>query len=219
MLDLPVRIEIRERIDNAYIRFTIPSLTFVCPPSAKDVIEFRYTDWTSRELGEVQYVYHACGDADGRGAVVFALITAADHGQLLLTFDRFKDSTAIIDVEASSASPPAYYKLYRLVVKIWGKTTYDHNHDSPQALGKLICAALASQGHDDPAAIVALHNILIEDKKRNSAHGSLQLLRLLLAWDKQTGKASLAAQASLDTIRGLYHDAACLDIGDHGPDR
>jgi hypothetical protein len=197
MLELPVRIEIKEKIDSAFIRFTIPSLSFIGPPSAKDIIEFRYTGWAERELGEVQYIYHACGDAEGRGAVAFTVIIVPDHGQLLLTFDKFKDSTKIMDLETSNTSPPAYYKLYRLLLKLWGKTNYSHIQDSPQAIGGLVRAALIAAGHDDTAAIEALHVILIEDRKRNRGD-DIQLLRLLLAWDKQTGRAVAGANANED---------------------
>lgn len=175
MIKTSVRVELNVTNDSSlFMSFTIKNADFVVIPDQNDIIHFFKDKPIS---ATVRYRSHYVS-GDFAAIVIHCSCMIEDEFAMMTTFDRFKDSTEICDLE-SNTRPPAYYKTYRILCALWGSTVYDPATDHPTALSELFRAMWVVGGGDLKSDLpYNIHQYIIEFKK-NHQNKSIELLKFM----------------------------------------
>ena len=194
-MELPLRLELRERRSNAFFRFTIV-LQFMLEPKSNDVVALMQGWWPNRIISRVQYVYHAVGEQEG--AIVYAVSENDSFDDMMANFDMIKDAFDITDFETNQNEPPSYYIAYRVVSGVLGYNRHAFSQTNDVVLATVIKASLMLADCFNSGDIESLYNILINVKK--SGDSDIDISKLMQLWDADTSKCQYFVNLNVQSV-------------------
>ena len=169
-------------------------MSFEVEPQQHDQIFIKYPTWKDHVLVYVQCRQHVAG-GDNDGCMIYGTVTFNDYDAMIAAFDLLKDTVSIEQLIFDDSNPPPYYIVYRILLWLWGKRTFDLHHDNAKSLATLVHAmCLAGDSGFDQVSLSRLLELVhktIIDAKHDARHDEIELLWLVKECDRYCEFCSL----------------------------
>jgi hypothetical protein len=214
-MKLPLRVELHH--DKSYCRFTINEYEFAITPTGGDEIPFTFD--SGEYFVRISCLCHMKGP---QCYVIMAPLDLSSEFALVEAYDEFKTyfGELLFDVDVSG-DPPQYYRLYRMVKRIWGPNI-DYSPTVLTVLSEIVRGVLMANldcdfGDLNDEVDEFANRVL--NKKKMADSNNMRLLDIMADWDPNidcefkadTDAVERSVKTSLKRLKTLAPDMKVPD--------